>query len=66
MSKSTRLSAAHYFIIKIPIKRDLQQIIANHLCDIEFKDFIKLWKDYTKESYSFLVNDIIYNQSIEI
>ena len=43
--------------MKIPNKRELQQISSNHLSDIYFKDFIKLYKDYTKELYSFLVND---------
>ena len=38
-------------------KRELQQIPLNHLPDIEFKDFTKLFKDYTKEPYSSLVND---------
>ena len=43
--------------MKIPNKRELQRISSNHLSDIDFKDFIKLYKDYTKELYSFLVND---------
>ena len=38
-------------------KRDLQQIESNHLSDIDFKDFIKLYKDYTKKPNLFLVND---------
>ena len=41
----------------IPNKRELQQITSNHSSDINFKDFVKLYKDSTKESYSFLVND---------
>ena len=57
MPKTIRLSAAHYFIMKIPNKRELQQIASNHSSDIDFKDFMKLYKDYTKEPYSFLVND---------
>ena len=40
-----------------PNKRELQQIPLNHLPDIEFKDFMKLFKDYTKEPYSSLVNN---------
>ena len=32
----------HYFIIKIPNKRELQQIASNHLSDIDFKGFMKL------------------------
>ena len=47
--KTIRLNATHYFILKILNKRELQQIASDHLSDIEFKDFIKLCKDYTKE-----------------
>ena len=43
--------------MKIPNKRELQQIASNHSSDLDFKDFIKLYKDYTKEPYSLLVND---------
>ena len=49
-----RLNATHYFIMKISNKRELQQIASNHLSDIEFKDFMKLYKDYNKDPYSFL------------
>ena len=57
VSKTIRLNATHYFIMKIPNKRELQQIASNHSSEIDFKDFMKLYKEYTKESYSFLVND---------
>ena len=43
--------------MKISNKREIQQIPPNYLFDIDFKDFMKLYKDYTKEQYSFLVND---------
>ena len=52
-----RLNTTHYFIIKIPNKRELQQIASNHSSDIKFKDFMKHYKHYTKESFSFLVNN---------
>ena len=52
-----KTKATHYFIMKIPNKAELQQIASNHLSDIEFKDFIKLYQDYTEELFSFLVND---------
>ena len=42
--------------MKIPNKRELQQITSNS-SNNEFKDFKNLYKDYTKESLSFLVND---------
>ena len=56
--KTIRLNVKHNFIMKIPSKRGLQQIASNHSSDIDFKDFMKLYKDYTKEPYLFLVNDI--------
>ena len=45
--------------MKIPNKKELQQIALNHSSDIKFKDFMKLCKDYTKVSFSFLMNDTI-------
>ena len=56
--KDIRLNAAHYFTMKIPNKRELQQIAWNHWSDIEFKDFMKPYKDYTKELFSFSVSYI--------
>ena len=43
--------------MKIPNKRQLQQIASNHSSDINFKDFINVYKKYTDKPYSFLVND---------
>ena len=57
MPKTIRLNATHYFIMKIPNKRELQQIPSNHLSNIKFKNFMKLYKNYTKEQFLFLVND---------
>ena len=55
--KYVRLNSTHFFIMKIPNKRELQQIALNHSSDIDFKDLMKIYKKYTKEPYSFLVND---------
>ena len=44
-------------MMKFPNRRELQQIASNHSSDIDFKDFMELYKDYTKETYWFLVND---------
>ena len=55
--KDVRLNITHFFIMKIPNKRELQQIALNHSSDINSKDFIKIYKKYTAEPYSFLVND---------
>ena len=55
--KDVRVNSAHFFIIKIPNKRELQQIALNHSSSIKSKDFIKIHKKCTTEPYSFLVND---------
>ena len=55
--KDVRLNTTHFFIMKIPNKRELQQIAINHSSDIDFKDFIKIYKKCTDGPYSFLVND---------
>ena len=43
--------------MKIPNKKELQQIALNHLSDIDLKDFMKIYKKCTATKYSFLVND---------
>ena len=55
--KDVRLNSRHFFIMKILNKKELQQIALNHSSDIDFKDFMKIYKECTKEPYSFLVND---------
>ena len=35
--------------MKIPNKRELQQIAINHSSDIGFEDFVKIYKKYTAE-----------------
>ena len=61
--KDVRLNSAHFFLMKIPNKRQIQQIALNHSSDIDFKDFIKICKKCTKEPYSFLVNDTTLQSS---
>ena len=46
-----------FFIIKILNKRELQQIALSYSSDIDFKDFMKIYKKCIAEPYSFLVND---------
>ena len=55
--KDVRLNSTHFFIMKIPNKRELQQIALNHSSDIDFKGFMNIYNKSTKEPYSFLVND---------
>ena len=44
--------------MKIPNKRELQETAINHSSDIDFKDFMKIYKRRTAEKYSFVVNDM--------
>ena len=55
--KDVRLNSTHAFVMKISNKRELQQIALNHLSDINFKNFMKIYKKCTVEPYSILVND---------
>ena len=53
--KSIRLNSIHYFVMKIPNKKELQQTASNHLSDIDFQDFLNLYKKCTAKPYPFLV-----------
>ena len=55
--KDVRLNTTHFFIAKIPNKRELRQIAINHSSDISTKDFGNIYRECTAEPYSFLVND---------
>ena len=54
--KDVRLNSTHFFIMKIPNKREFQEIALNHSSHISTKNFIKIYKKYPAEPYSFLVN----------
>ena len=41
--------------MKIPNKRELQQIVFNHSSDIDFRDFMNPYKKYTAKPYFYLV-----------
>ena len=55
--KDVRLNSTHYLIMKINNKRELQNIAINHSADIDYKDFMKIYRECTKEPYSFLTID---------
>ena len=44
--------------MKVP-KKKLQEIASDHSSDTEIKDLMKLYKNYTKEPFLFLINDTI-------
>ena len=43
--------------MKIHSRRELQSIAYNHSADIDYKDFLKIYRNCTNESYSFLASD---------
>ena len=57
--KDVRLNSTHFFVLKIPNKRELRETALNHSSDIDFQDFLNLYKQFTAKLYSFLVNDTV-------
>ena len=55
--KDVRLNCTHYIIFKLNNKRELQNIAINHSADIDYKDLLKIYRDCTKEPYTFLTID---------
>ena len=55
--KAVSLNSMHYLIMKIHNKRELQQIVFNHSADLDYKDFMKIYKKCTIEPYYFLTVD---------
>ena len=62
--KDVRLNSTHFFIMKIPNKRELQQIALNHSSDIDFKDFMNIYKKCTKNHTLFWLMIQNYHQMI--
>ena len=45
VSKNIKLNSKHYFIMKIRDKWKIKQFAFNHSSDIDFQDFMNLYKD---------------------
>ena len=55
--KDVRLNSTHYLIMKINNRIELKNIAINHSADIDYQDFIKIYRECTKEPYNFLTID---------
>ena len=53
VSKNIRLNSTHYFIMKIPNKQELQQTAFSHSSDINFKEFMNLYKNVVQNHILF-------------
>ena len=55
--KDVRINSTHYLTMKINNKRELQNIAINHHADINYQDFMKIYRECTKQPYNFLTLD---------
>ena len=55
--KDVRLNPTHYLIVKISNRRELQNIAVNHSADIDYNDFMKIYRECTKETFNSLTID---------
>ena len=53
VTKNIRLKSTHHFVVKVPNKREFKQIAFNHSSDINFQDFMHLYKKCTAKPYFF-------------
>ena len=52
-----RLNCTYYIIFKLNNKRELQNIAINHSADIDYKDFVNIYRNCTKEPSNILSID---------
>ena len=57
LPKDITRKSTHYFIMKIPNKRELKQLASHNSSDFDFNDFMNLYKNCIEKPYSFLVID---------
>ena len=55
--KDVRLTSTHYLIIKINNRKELQNIAINPSADNDYNNFVKIYRECTRERYSFLIID---------
>ena len=55
--KDVRLISPHYLIMKINNRKELHNIAINHSADTDYQDFMKIYRECTKETFNFLTID---------
>ena len=55
--KDVRLNSTHYLIMKINNRKELQNVTIDHSADIDYKDFMEIYRECTKELFNFLTID---------
>ena len=51
--KHVRLNSEHYLIMKINNRKELQNIAINHSADIGYQDFMRIYRECTREPFNF-------------
>ena len=57
--KDVRLNSTHYLIMKINNRKELQNIAINTCANIDYNDFVRIYRECARKLYSFLTIDII-------
>ena len=55
--KDVRLNSSHYLIMKVNNRKELQNIAINYSADIDYNDFVRIYKECRRKPYSFLTID---------
>ena len=63
LPKDVRLNSTHYLIMKINNRKELQNIAINHSADIDYNDFVRIYRECTRKPYSFLRIDTTLPES---
>ena len=50
---NVRLNSAHYLIMRFKNRKELQNIAIDRSADIDYKDFMEIYREYVKEPYLF-------------
>ena len=62
--KDVRLNSTHYLIMKINNRRESQNIAINHSADIDYKDFIKIYRECAR--YLLTFSNKVFNKVTRI
>ena len=61
--KDVILNSTHYLIMKINNRRELKNIAVNHSADIDYNDFVEIYRKCTREPFNFLTIDTTLSAS---
>ena len=63
--KYVRINCTQYILFKLNNKRELQNIAINHSADTDYDDFIKIYRECTKDPFNFLTIDTKNNKFVK-